>query len=171
MRTRNRNGAVSAALLLVLAFASRPMHAQILYGSLIGNVNDTSSAAVPGASVRITQVESNESRTVRTNDSGIYSVPSIPAGIYTVEIRKDGFQAATRKDVAVNNNSAVRVDFVLQVGAVSETVQVSAEAVALQTDGADVRAEITSKTLEDVPLPPGRNFQNMLITVPGITPP
>ena len=51
MRTRNRNGAVSAAVLLVLAFASRPMHAQILYGSLMGNVNDTSSAAVPAASL------------------------------------------------------------------------------------------------------------------------
>jgi len=147
------------------------MHAQILYGSLMGNVTDTSSAAVPGASVRITQAESNESRTVQTNDSGVYSVPSIPAGTYTVEIRKHGFQAAARKDVAVINNSAVRVDFVLQLGAVSESVQVSAEAATLQTDGADVRAEITSKTLEDVPLPPGRNFQNMLITVPGITPP
>jgi len=162
---------LTAVFLLAMAFTTRPSPAQVLYGSLIGNVTDPSSAAVPGASVRITHMETNESRRAQTNDSGIYSFPSIPAGTYIIEIRKTGFHPTTRKEIAVINNTVVRVDAVLQVGAVTETVQVSAEAATLQTDSADVRAEITSKTLEDVPLPPGRNFQNMLITVPGITPP
>jgi len=71
----------------------------------------------------------------------------------------------------VRNSSTVRIDVTLQVGAVNENVQVTAEAAALQTDGSDVRSEIGSKTLQDMPVPPGRNFQNLLIMVPGITPP
>jgi len=147
------------------------LRAQILYGYLVGNVTDASHAAVPGATVRITQTETNESRETQTNDAGLYSFPSIPAGTYRVEVRKDAFQTATTNGVAVINNATVRVDVTLQVGTVTQNVQVISDTVPLQTDGADVRAEISSKTLEDTPLPPGRNFQNMLITVPGITPP
>ena len=65
----------------------------------------------------------------------------------------------------------MRADFTLQVGAVNQSIEVTGAAAALQTDGADVRQEIGSKALEDIPLPAGRNFQNLLITVPGITPP
>ena len=159
-----------AAILAVLC-SRREATAQILYGYLVGNVTDSSGAVVPQANVRITQAETNESRETQTNSAGVYSFPSIPAGTYTVEIRKSGFQPAARKDVPVTNNSSVRVDLSLQLGTLNESVQVSAEAVPLQTDGAEVRAEINAKSLENTPLPPGRNFQNLLITVPGITPP
>jgi hypothetical protein len=148
-----------------------PLKAQALYGSLVGNVTDASSASIPGASVKITQVETNESRESATNDAGVFSFPSIPAGTYTVEVHKTGFQTALQHEIVVRSNSVVRADTALQVGTVSQNVEVTAAAALLQTDGADVRAEISSKTLEDTPLPPGRNFQNMLITVPGITPP
>jgi len=160
-----------AAWLLLLPLLNQPAHSQILYGSLVGSVTDPSSAGIAGSAVRITQVETNESREGLTNEAGVYSFPAIPAGTYTVEIRKSGFQAATRTQVAVSNNSVVRVDVTLQLGTVTENVQVSAEAAALQTDGADVRAELNSKALQDLPLPAGRNFQNLLITVPGLTPP
>ncbi len=162
---------VLAASFLVLSSAVTPARSQILYGSLVGNVTDPSGAGVPGAAVKITQVETNESRETATNDTGVYSFPAIPAGTYTVEIRKSGFQTAIEREVVVRINTAVRVDMALQVGTVTENVQVTAAAAALQTDGADVRAEIPAKTLQDMPLPPGRNFQNLLITVPGLTPP
>jgi hypothetical protein len=148
-----------------------PLKAQALYGSLVGNVTDASSASVPGANVKITQIETNESRESATNGAGVFSFPSIPAGTYTVEVRKTGFQTALQRQIVVRSNSVVRADAALQVGTVSQNIEVTSAAAALQTDGADVRAEISSKTLEDTPLPPGRNFQNMLITVPGITPP
>jgi len=162
--------------LVIIFFAAclaavHPLSAQILYGSLVGSITDSTAAAVPGATVKITQVETNESRESRTTDSGAFSFPAIPAGTYNVEIRKDGFQPATRQAVTVINNSVVRVDVALQVGAVTASVEVSTSSDALQTDNADVRAELNAKALEDLPLPPGRNFQNMLITVPGITPP
>lgn len=148
-----------------------PAKAQALYGSLVGNVTDASSASIPGASVKITQIETNESRESKTNDAGVFSFPSIPAGTYTVEVHKTGFQTTLQHEIVVRSNSVVRADAALQVGTVSQNIEVTAAAALLQTDGADVRAEISAKTLEDTPLPPGRNFQNMLITVPGITPP
>jgi hypothetical protein len=160
-----------AASSLILPCAVQPAHSQVLYGSLVGNVTDPSSAGVFGAIVRITQLETNQSRQTQTSDTGIYSFPAIPAGAYAVEVRKSGFQTATRQEVAVRNNSVVRVDFTLLVGTLTENIQVTAEAAALQTDGADVRAEIAPKALENLPVPPGRNFQNLLVMVPGVTPP
>ena len=124
-----------------------PLKAQALYGSIMGNVTDASSASIPGASVKITQVETNESRETTTNDAGLFSFPSIPAGTYTVEVRKSGFQTALEREIVVRSNGVVRADAALQVGTVSQNVEVTAAAAPLQTDGADVRAEISSKTL------------------------
>src|SRR5580658_8066996 len=160
-----------AATLLIFPFAVHVAHSQVLTGSMLGNVTDPSGAGVPGAAVKITQSETNESRESQTNDTGVFSFPAIPAGTYSVEVRKNGFQTAIERQVVVQNNVAVRADIGLQVGTVSQNVEVTAAAAALQTDSADVRQEIGTKTLEDMPLPPGRNFQNLLITVPGITPP
>jgi hypothetical protein len=160
--------ALAASLVI---FTAHLAHSQALTGSLVGNVTDPSSAGVPGAAIKITQVETNESREGLTNDTGVFSFPAIPAGTYTVEVRKAGFQTATEKEVVVRSNTTVRADATLLVGTVNQNVEVTAGAADLQTDGADVRAEIGPKTLQDTPLPPGRNFQNLLITVPGITPP
>ncbi len=160
-----------AACLLMLPSAFRLAHSQVLTGALLGNVTDASNASVPAASVKITQIETNESRETTTNDAGVFSFPSIPAGTYTVEIHKTGFQSTVQRGIVVRASSVVRADTALQVGTVSQNIEVTAAAALLQTDGADVRAEINNKTLEDTPLPPGRNFQNLLITVPGITPP
>jgi Carboxypeptidase regulatory-like domain/TonB dependent receptor len=159
------------SMMLIAALCAMPAYSQVLTGSLVGNVTDASGAAVPGAAVKITQVETNEARQGATNDSGAFSFPAIPAGTYNVEVQKSGFQAAVERGIVVRANTAVRADFALQVGTVSQNVEVTAAAALLQTEGADVRAEIGTKTLEDMPLPPGRNFQNLLINVPGVTPP
>lgn len=162
---------ILCAAFLALVWGGNQARGQVLYGALVGSASDASGGVVPGAAVKITQIETNESRETQTNDAGVYSFPSIPAGVYTVEVRKAGFQTALRKDITVINNSTVRVDVALQVGTVSESVEVSAGSALLQTDSADIHQEIDSKALTDIPLPPGRNFQNLLITVPGISPP
>jgi hypothetical protein len=170
-KAKGSRSMVLAALWVILSVTVPTAHSQNLYGSLVGNVTDASNAGMVGATVKIVQVETNESRETRTNDAGLFSFPSIPAGTYTVEVRMSGFQTASQRDLVVRSSTAVRADFMLQVGAVNQNVEVTAAAAALQTDSADVRQEIGSKTLEDIPLPPGRNFQNLLITVPGISPP
>ena len=163
--------AMLAAACCLFPMAIAPSYSQVLYGSLVGNVTDTSEAAIVGATVHITNIETNEARETQTSGAGVFSFPSIAAGTYTVQVRMNGFQTATERDIAVRSATVVRTDFVLQVGAVNQSVEVTGAAAELQTDGSDVRQEIGSKALEDIPLQPGRNFQNLLITVPGISPP
>ena len=158
------------AALFLLAGAS-PVYAQALYGSIVGTVTDSSEAAVPQAKVRITQTGTNESREATTNEVGGFSFPSIPSGAYDVTITKEGFQTFTRRGVVVTINSVVRVNTGLQVGAVTETIQVASQAATLQTDRAEVRSEVATKTLEEMPVPVNRNYQNLFILVPGFTPP
>jgi hypothetical protein len=157
--------------LLVLVLTGVPAYAQVLYGSIVGNVVDPSEAPVPGATVTVTQKETGLSRSTTTSELGSYSFPNLPAGTYEVRVSKSGFQTYTRSDVAVTINSVARVDVTLAVGAVTETVTVAASAAVLQTDRAEVRAEVAGQTLENLPVPPGRNYQHILATLPGFTQP
>src|SRR4051794_38807310 len=155
----------------VLALTAVPAWSQILYGSLVGNVRDATGAAVPGASVVVTSKETNQVRTTTTNDQGGYSVPTLQSGTYEVRVTKAGFHPMVEGNAAITINTVSRVDFNLQVGSMSQTVEVSAHAQTLQTDRAEVRVEITTKTLTDIPVPGQRNYQALFATIPGITPP
>src|ERR1044071_9471005 len=79
------------ALAFLAALASQPVRAQVLFGSMVGNVTDPSGAAVPAATVKITETNTGDSRMVQTNDDGLYNVSTVPAGTYQVEITKEGF--------------------------------------------------------------------------------
>jgi outer membrane receptor protein involved in Fe transport len=168
---KNKPVVVTLLCALCLLFAAPRAGAQVLYGSIVGDVTDVSKAAVPGAAVRITNRETNQSRVATTNDGGVYSFPTIPGGTYDVTISKQGFQTFTERDVEVGVDKVVRVDASLPVGAMTETVQVTGSAAALQTDRAEVRAEVTTQDLQNLPTPIGRNYQNLLIMVPGLSPP
>ena len=141
---------------------------QVLYGSIVGNVKDVSGGAVPGATVTITSRETSQIRTATTNEEGGYSVSTVQSGTYDIKATKEGFRPIAENSVAVTINSVARIDFTMQVGNVSESVEVSAQALSLQTDRAEVRAEITTKTLTDVPVPGQRNYQALFVTIPGI---
>ncbi len=169
-RIRLLLGSTMVATVVVL-LASQRVEAQVLYGSIVGNVTDPSDAPVPAATVTITSLETNQSRQAATNEAGVYDFPTIPSGTYAIKVAKNGFRTFTKSNVAVTINSVTRVDVMLQLGAITETVQVVAEAATLQTDRSEVRAEVTSRTLENVPVPPGRNYQQLFKTIPGFTPP
>ena len=159
----------SLALLLVCALAPARLQAQVLYGSIIGNVKDQSAAAVPGASITIINRDTNQSREVISDEAGNYSLPTVQTGTYTVKAALQGFKEAQRTDVVVTLNTITRVDITLEVGQVAETVTVSAQAVTLQTDRAEVKSEINSKALQDLPVPMGRNYQGLFKTLPGFS--
>ena len=167
---RARLGAAVVAAFL-LAVCSQPAASQILYGSLTGNVTDPSGAAVVGATVTITQTATNQTRTTTTNDAGIYNFPTIPGGTYEVKVQAQGFRTLIRKDVTISTNAVARVDAQLELGAVTESIQVTGEAALLQTDRAEVRQELPSLVLLNTPIPPGRNYQQMFNLLPGFTPP
>jgi len=163
--------AVSSVLFLVAcALVARPLDAQVLYGSIVGSVTDGSGAAMPGATVTIEQTETKLTRELVTDGAGVYNFTAVPSGTYTVSVKMNGFRTFTRS-VPVTLNSVARVDVKLEIGALTESVQVSAESPVLQTDKAEVRAELKAQELENLPVPLGRNYQQLFKVIPGFTPP
>jgi hypothetical protein len=159
------------ALALFASLTTSNVHAQALYGSIVGTVTDSTDAAVPGATVTIVHTQTNQTRTSTTSGSGTFSFPTIPSGTYTVSFSLPGFRTVTREGVAVSISDVVRVDSRLQVDTITENVMVSGQAVTLQTDRAQVQSQLNTTSLEEMPVPPNRNYQNLLITIPGFTPP
>ena len=162
--------ALSLVLGLVLLVPSH-VSAQAVTGTLLGNVNDSSGAAVPGATVTARETQTNVSRSVVTNETGYYIFPSLQNGTYAVEAELQGFKKVIREGVRVDVNTSIRVDLKLEVGQLSETVQVAAETPLLQTDRTDTGRIIESKMVAELPLTFNRNFQSLLVTVPGATRP
>src|ERR1051326_3838906 len=103
------------------------VQAQVLYGSLVGNVTDASGAGVPGATVKVTQTETNESREIQTSETGGYTLSTLAAGPYTLTVSKQGFRTFTTENIQVRLNTVVRVDAALQVGQINESVERSEE--------------------------------------------
>ncbi|MDP3000704.1 MAG: TonB-dependent receptor, partial [Bryobacterales bacterium] len=163
---------VSACLLLALAVvAPRAARGQLLQGSIDGKVTDPSQAAVAGAKVVATDQGTGFVRDAVTGSAGFYSLPNLPPGTYTVTISSQGFQTYTRTGVGVTVQTVTRIDAALNIGAISESVTVSAQEVALQADRADVRSEIGADILRNAPMPIGRNYQMLFVTLPGVSPP
>jgi len=159
---------VSLALLIASPIAA---HAQAVKGSMLGNVSDTSGFVLPGVTVTITEVNTNLSYSTVTNESGYYTFSNLKDGTYRVKSELSGFKRVLREGVEVPVNSTVRIDLKMEVGALEESVTVVAESPLLQTDRADTGRTIQSIQLQEVPLGFNRNFQGMLITVPGATRP
>ena len=160
----------SMASFLLFSSGAR-LRAQALYGSVVGVVTDASGAIVPGALVKATQTATGQVRQTLTNDTGAYNFPTLPQGSYNVVISHPGFETSVRQAVTVTIDNVVRVDAALKVGATTDSVQVAAQAAQLQTDKAEVRSEISTKDLEELPIPVNRNYQNLLVMVPGVSPP
>jgi hypothetical protein len=155
-------------LALVLAALPPSIHGQQVFGSIYGTVIDASGAGVPNAKVRITDQEKGTIFDVTTNDSGNYTKDRLIPGVYTVEIEGSGFRKAISKDVRVNIDQGSRLDVTLQLGSVSEQVEVMATAPLLQSDRADVATTFTSNQLKQLPNF-DRNVQSYLLLTPGTT--
>jgi len=170
-RTHCRQVAAIAFLGLFFFHAGAHLRAQALYGSIVGVVTDASGAVVPSATVKATQTGTGQVRQATTNEAGSYSFPTLLQGTYDVAVSHQGFETFITHGISVAIDGVVRVDVSLKLGATTESVQVSGQAVELQTDTADVRTQISAKELDDVPVPTNRNYQNLLVMVPGVSPP
>ena len=152
-----------------------PAHAaaQAAGGALVGNVHDESGGAVPGATIAATETRTNISRTAVSNAAGNYTLTNLSPGSYRVEGELVGFRKFSRDNVEVNVNSTIRVDISLTVGELEESVTViGRERRMLQTDRADTGRIIESKADHaEIPLSFNRNFQGLMVTVPGAHPP
>jgi Carboxypeptidase regulatory-like domain/TonB-dependent Receptor Plug Domain/TonB dependent receptor len=147
-----------------------PANAQSLYGTIVGVVTDASGAAVPGATVKATQVETNEQRSTITNESGFYTLTTIPSGSYVLSISKPGFEVYQANGIRLTIDTKVRVDATLRLHGQQQTIKVFANTPELQTDQADVHGLLSSQQLQQLPQPT-RTYEGLIGLLPGITPP
>jgi len=140
--------------------------AQSTTGTVVGTVTDSSGALVPGVSIVATDVRTNYSRPATTNESGTYSIPSLPAGKYRVEFRKERFKKA-QAEIELGANETHRVNVPMTVGEISESVEVQGIFPLLQKDTSALGYVIGEREIQEYPIG-GRQLENFLKLLPGI---
>lgn len=158
-------------LFAVAVLTAIPAVAQTVTASLVGHVADSSGAAVAGVKIVATEATRNVSRETVTNEAGNYTINSVEPGLYRIAIEHAGFKRFVKENINVTINNTVRVDAVLEVGAVTETIEVSAGALQIKTDRADLSHQIQDNQIANLPLSTDRNYQSLLTLVPGATEP
>ena len=160
-----RCAAVALALLALLS--PPPASAQAVSGTIFGTVYDSSGAALPGASVTLTNTATGLTRTVLSDPKGEYTAPLLPTGTYSVTAEMGGFKKTSMSNVHVGVDQKVRTDFKLELGQMTEAVTIQAETPLVQTGSSDLSVTVEGKTIESLPLN-GRNFVNLTRTIPGV---
>jgi hypothetical protein len=155
---------------LCLISASVLAFAQENAATITGQVQDSTGAGVVGASVTARNVQTGLERTVVTNDSASYTLPLLPIGKYDLSSEKQGFQKVVQTGIVLQIDQHARVDFKLNVGATSSTVQVTAEVPLTQTDSSSSGAVIDNRKVVELPLN-GRQFYSLALLTPGVAPP
>ncbi len=153
-----------AALLL---WAAAQSYTQTATATVTGTVADSQSALIVGAEIVIRNVATGLARTATSAQDGSYTVPSLPPGEYEVGASMGGFRSELRKNVVLQVDQQVRLDFVLQVGNTSEQVTVEAIASQVQTETASLGQVVNNKTITDLPLN-GRQFLQLASLAPGV---
>jgi len=164
----------AAALLLFSLAVPFTASAQVLYGSLTGNVTDKTSAAVPNAKVEAVNAATGTTKEAATDERGVFLIQDVQPGVYKLTISAPAFAALVEDGVQVLENTVRRLDVQLQLAAVGQTITVQADAAILQTDRADVNHQISTQEVDDLPITGTngmRNFESIYVTVPGFTPP
>jgi hypothetical protein len=143
--------------------------AQSTTGSILGTVTDASGAVVPGATIAVTNMDTNISTSLQTNGAGSYVATLLPIGRYSVTVEAKGFKKDVSSDIQVNVQDRVRLDFTLQVGSIIDTVEVQSAAPLLQTDSSNLGQVVESKRIDDLPLN-GRFFSRLAVLTAGTVP-
>jgi hypothetical protein len=155
-------------VLVCLVFAASSL-SQTVTATLLGTVTDAQGGAIAGAKVTATEMSTGVSSSVTTNPSGNYLFPYFKPGKYRVAVEAPGFKKDVRENIDVIVDTSTRIDLKLEVGAVTETIDVTAEVPILQTERADTGRQINAEMMEELPLGVNRNFQSLLDLVPGTT--
>ena len=144
--------------------------AQVVTATLTGSITDSSGASVPNATVKVTENATGVVRSTKTSVDGVYNVPYLNPGIYLVEVDAAGFKKYSQDNVRLGVSTTARLDATLTPGSASETVTVTAEAPALQTDRAEVAKNFATQSVAELPVA-NRNFQALAGLVAGVAPP
>ncbi|MBV9032958.1 MAG: carboxypeptidase regulatory-like domain-containing protein [Acidobacteriaceae bacterium] len=164
-----RLNGLCAALIIGLMSLTSISSAQTTFGSVVGTVTDPSGSAVPNAQVTLTNLGTSEKRTETTNSEGLYQFVNVIPGQYSVEIAQAGFNRLVRSPVTVETQTTSRIDLPLQVGNVSQTVEVTAQTPLLQPETSSLGQVVDQRKTNELPLN-GRNPLNLVALVPSVVP-
>src|SRR5262245_30902915 len=153
-------------LLGVLLLSAVPAFAQT--GGITGTVKDQTGAVLPGVTVAIVNTGTNAERTAITDERGDYTVTLLPIGVYRLQAELPGFKKGVAENIKVNANDRLRIDFLLEVGAVTDQLIVSESAPLVQSETSSVGRVIDTQRIGEMPLN-GRRFESLLGIVPGVT--
>ena len=154
------------ALIIFLAPAT-PSFAQT-FGQITGQVTDASGGILVGASVTVTNTQTNQAREAQTNTSGSYVFPALLPGIYNIKVDLQGFQSQVRNGVELQVQQTARLDFSLALGSVEVAVEVTGSAPMINATDATVGTVINNKEILELPLN-GRNFISLVSSIPNVS--
>src|SRR5499433_3804134 len=155
---------VLAGIFFCICFAGT-INAQVT-ASVSGKVEDSTGAAVPGASITVTSLETGAARTLRSDEAGTYRVLALPVGRYDVKAEAAGFKTALQTGVSLEVGEAAVVNLKLEVGAIQDEVTVTGEAPLVNTTTSSVSGLVGEREVKDLPLN-GRSFDNLITLNPG----
>ncbi len=157
------------ALVLLLGLETTAVKAQTNYGTILGNVTDSTGATVSGARVTVKSIETGHEQNTTTDDSGSYTIPNLQIGHYSVTVDRPGFKTTVLPDIELQVAQEARIDTVLEVGQVSQEVTVtSTSSPLLNSVTSSVGQVIDTKTIQSTPLN-GRNFWQLTQLTPGVS--
>jgi len=155
-------------LFVLLAVTATLVSAQTFRGTILGTVTDTSGAVVPGATVKAKNAATGLERTALTSAEGNYSIPELPIGNYTVTVTQSGFQTASNTNVVVDVATERRVDIALKPGQVTDTVEVTGEAIAqVDTTNDVLGGTLDAQAIANIPVN-GRDYTKLIYLNPGV---
>src|SRR6476619_7602853 len=162
MRGNKQTRLPLSSLLLLILIASQTISAQTVVGRISGTVQDSNGATVPNASVKVTNRANNLERTVTTDENGFYTVTNLPVGTYTIEAESKGYKKALVSGQSVTADARLTVDLKLEVGEVSETVEiVGAAGETVNTTSGEVARVIDQQQVQNLALN-GSNYIKLL---------
>src|SRR5438132_3329006 len=154
-------------ILSIVVLSVLPALAQT-QASISGVIHDPTGAVIPGVTVTVTNPATNFVRAAISNETGVYNFPVLQPGIYNIKVELPGFRTIEQNDVELQIQQSARIDFTLQVGDVSQTVEVSGTAALIATENATVGTVIENKRIVDMPLN-GRNFLQLVALSPNVS--
>ena len=154
-----------AALAAAFLFAHTAL-GQTSFGTIVGNVTDETGAVIPGVTVTVTNEGTGSVRVVSSNETGGYTVVSLPPAVYSVEGELTGFSKTLQAGIRLEVNQTLRVDLAMSVGQVTEVIDVTATLPQLQTDSSTVAATVDNQKVVELPLN-GRSFTQLTMLIPG----
>ena len=141
---------------------------QLGTGAISGAVTDPSGQVIPDAVVTITNADTGLTRTVNTTGAGVFTVPVLPPGTYTVRVEKSGFSTLEQKGVVVSVGGTATLQLGMRVGAVVSVIEVTAERAAIDTSRTDQSSLVTREEINELPMN-GRRYDQFALLTPGVT--